>query len=162
MPSSVLNKPFRVAMLVKGVDGVLQIFGGALLYSLKPGTLHQAVALLTQRELTEDPRDWMAVHLLAAVQHLGDAKLFGAVYLCAHGLLKLLLAISLLRGALWAYPAMIGYLVLFIGYQLYRYSLSHAVGWLLLAGFDTCVVWLTWHEYRKFQSSDGQVPSGPR
>jgi len=138
-------------MFVKGTDGVLQIIGGMLLYGLKPGTLHQAAALLTQRELAKDPRDWLALHLLAAAQQLGDARLLGAVYLCIHGVLKLLLAVSLLRGVLWAYPAMIGYLVLFIGYQLYRYSFSHAVGWLLLAGFDAGIMWLTWREYRAFR-----------
>ena len=157
MASSVQNKSFKLALVVKGVDGVLQMCGGALLYFLKPSTMNHIVVLLTQRELAKDPEDWLALHLLSATQRLGDVKLIGAVYLCVHGLLKIILAGSLLRGALWAYPTMIGYLLIFIGYQLYRYSISHAVGWLLLAVFDAGVVWLTWREYRVSQLPDGRA-----
>ncbi len=147
-----------MTLVVKGVDGALQMVGAALLYFLKPGTINHLVVLLTQRELTEDPRDWIALHLLSATQRLGDVKTFGAVYLCVHGLLKIILASSLLRGALWAYRAMIGYLLLFMSYQLYRYSISQALGWLLLTVFDAGVAWLTWREYRMFPQAVPQLP----
>jgi len=149
MASSVLKKSFKTTMIVKGVDGVLQVLGGLLLSCLKPGTMHHAVVLLTQHELSDDPRDWIALHLLSAIQRLGDTKTFAAFYLVTQGFIKILLAVLLLRGALWAYPVMIGYALLFMAYQLYRYRLSRAFGWLLLIGFDACVVWLTWHEYRR-------------
>ncbi len=150
MASSVLNKSFKLTMIMKGVDGVLQMLGGVLLYCLKPSTLDHAVVLLTQRELSEEPRDWLALHLLSITQRLGDVKTFGAVYLCVHGLFKIILAGSLLQGALWAYPAMIGYLLLFMAYQLYRFCISHALGWLLLTVFDAGVAWLAWLKYRTF------------
>jgi len=149
--SSVLNKSFKLTLVVKGVDGVLQVLGAALLYALKPGTMNRIAVLLTQHELADDPRDWIALHLLSATQRLGDMKTFGAIYLGVHGLLKIILTGSLLRGALWAYPTMIGYLLLFTSYQLYRYSLSQRLGWLLLAVFDVGVAWLTWREYRASQ-----------
>ena len=50
----------------------------------------------------------------------GSAVLFGAVYLLTHGLVKVVLVVALLLNKLWAYPAMIAVLLLFIGYQLYR------------------------------------------
>ena len=151
MASSVLEKSFKITIVVKGLDGVLQVLGGILLYRLKPDTLHHIVAVLTQRDLSEDPQDRIAfaLHLLYAAQRVSDAKTFGAIYLCTHGFLKIILTVSLLRGVLWAYPAMIGYVLLFMVYQLYRYYLSHAFGWFLLTGFDACIVWLTWHAYRK-------------
>jgi len=155
--SSVLNKSFKLTLVVKGVDGVLQMCGGVLLYFLKSSTMNHIVVLLTQRELAEDPGNWLALHLLSATQRLGDVKTFGAVYLCVYGLLKIILAGALLQGALWAYPTMIGYLLVFIGYQLYRYSISHAVGWLLLTVFDAGVAWLTWREYRTFPQA-AQLP----
>ncbi len=151
MSSSVLNKSFKLALVVKGVDGALQMVGAALLYVLKPGTINHIVVLLTQRELSEDPRDRIALSLLSATQRLGDVKTFGAVYLCVHGLLKIILASSLLRGALWAYRVMIGYLLLFMSYQLYRFCTSHAFGWLFLTMFDACVAGLTWHGYREYK-----------
>ena len=160
MSSPVLKKCFNGAIFVKGADGVLQMLGGALLYHVKPGTLYQAVVLLTQRELSKDPRDWLALHLITATQKLGDAKTFAVVYLGTQGFIKILLAASLLRGVLWAYPAMIGYLLVFIGYQLYRYSISHALGWLLLTVFDAGVAWLTWREYRMFLQERGSTGVG--
>ena len=157
MPSSILDKSFKTTIIVKGIDGVLQVLGAALLYFLKPGTINHTVAVLTQRELAEDPGDWIALHLLSVTQRLGDVKTFAAVYLCVHGLLKIILASSLLEGALWAYPTMIGYLLVFIGYQLYRYSVSRAVGWLLLAVFDAGIVWLTWWEYQEHRQLSGHM-----
>ena len=77
--------------------------------------------ILTQGELSEDPHDFIATHLLHTANGLtGDAVLFGAIYLLIHGLVKIVLVVALLLNKLWAYPWMIAVLLLFIGYQLYR------------------------------------------
>lgn len=61
---------------------------------------------------------------------------------------KLLLVAGLLREKLWAYPASLAVLGLFIVYQLYRYSYTHGVGLIVLSLFDVMVIVLVWHEYR--------------
>jgi uncharacterized membrane protein len=75
--------------------------------------------------------------------------LFGAVYLLAHGLVKVILVAALLKNQLWAYPWMIGFLGVFIVYQLYRLSFQPSVGLTALTIFDTVIAWLTYREYRK-------------
>jgi uncharacterized membrane protein len=75
--------------------------------------------------------------------------LFGAIYLLAHGLVKVILVAALLKNQLWAYPWTIGFLGVFIVYQLYRLSLKPSVGLTALTIFDAVIVWLTWREYRK-------------
>ena len=45
-------------------------------------------------------------------------------------------AAAVLRGKLWGYPWMIGFLLLFIEYQLYRISVDPAVGMIDLTIFD--------------------------
>jgi uncharacterized membrane protein len=50
---------------------------------------------------------------------------------------------------MWAYPWMIAFLLLFIGYQGYRFALQPSWGLALLTVFDAFVVWLTWREYRR-------------
>jgi uncharacterized membrane protein len=75
--------------------------------------------------------------------------LFGAVYLLAHGLVKVILVAALLKNQLWAYPWTITFLGVFIVYQLYRLSLKPSVGLTVLTIFDAGIAWLTWREYRK-------------
>lgn len=62
--------------------------------------------------------------------------------------MKLALVIGLLREKLWAYPASLIALALFIAYQLYRYAFTNSVGLLALTVFDLFVMLLVWHEYR--------------
>jgi uncharacterized membrane protein len=66
----------------------------------------------------------------------------------SHGVVKLALVVGLLRNKLWAYPASLIALGLFIVYQLYRYSYTHGIGLIVLTAFDVFVMWLIWHEYR--------------
>jgi uncharacterized membrane protein len=75
--------------------------------------------------------------------------LFGAVYLLAHGLVKVILVAALLKNQLWAYPWTIAFLGVFILYQLYRLSLRASVGLTALTIFDAFIAWLTYREYRK-------------
>jgi uncharacterized membrane protein len=61
---------FDISVISKGVDGALEIVGGALLYLVSPAHLHSLVRMLTQHELSEDPNDFLAGYLLQAAQHL--------------------------------------------------------------------------------------------
>ena len=104
---------------------------------------------MTQGELSEDPHDLIATHLLHTANGLtGPAVLFGAVYLLVHGIVKVVLVVALLLNKLWAYPWMIAILTLFIGYQLYRIALDPTVGLVALTLFDVAILILTWREYR--------------
>ena len=73
---------------------------------------------------------------------------FYAFYLLSHGVVKLALVVGLLMNRLWAYPASLGVMTLFIAYQLYRFSYTHGVGLIALTVFDLFVIALIWHEYR--------------
>ena len=71
------------------------------------------------------------------------------MYLLLHGITKIALVAALLRNQMWAYPWMIGFLLIFIGYQLYRIVLSPTFSLSVLTIFDAFIVWLTWREWRK-------------
>ena len=68
-------------------------------------------------------------------------------FLASHGIINLGLAIGLLRGKLWAYPAIFAVLTLFIIYQLYRFTYTHDIGLILFSALDVFVIALA-HEYR--------------
>jgi uncharacterized membrane protein len=135
---------------LKGLDGVLEVVGGVLLLVITPTTIDRVTRWLTQHELSEDPHDFIATHILHAAGKLTTGSLrFGAVYLLLHGLVKIVLVTALLQNRLWAYPWAIVFLLAFIGYQVYRLTFGLSVGLIGLTIFDAIVVWLTWREYLK-------------
>ena len=149
-PRDLLDQTFEVGIILKGLDGVLEVLGGLLLLMVSPATFNRVVTSLTQHELSEDPHDILANHLLKTAHGLtGSAVLFEAVYLLAHGLVKVVLVAALLKNQLWAYPWTIVFLGVFIVYQLYRLSLKPSLGLTALTIFDAVIAWLTWREYRK-------------
>jgi uncharacterized membrane protein len=149
-PRGLLDQTFEVVIILKGLDGMLEVIGGLLLLVVSPATIDRVVTSLTHHELSEDPHDFVATHLLKTAHGLtGAAVLFGAVYLLAHGLVKVVLVAALLKNQLWAYPWMIALLGVFIVYQLYRLSLRVSVGLTVLTIFDAFIAWLTYREYRR-------------
>lgn len=149
MKRDVLHYLFEGGIVIKGIDGALEMVGGLLLLVVNVATLNRAVVWLTQHELIEDPTDVLANLLVQTNSSLSvEAKLFAAGYLLSHGLTKIVLVWSLLRQKRWAYPAAIVFLLTFIGYQAYRLNRHYAVGLLALTVFDGLVVLLTVREYR--------------
>jgi uncharacterized membrane protein len=147
--SGALDRTFRVSVILKGLDGALEIIGGLLLLLASPATIQSVVRSLTQHELSEDPHDVIASHVLRSARDLTHTTaLFAAVYLLSHGIAKVVLVVAVLRDQIWAYPAIIVLLVGFIIYQLYRLRLEPTIGLTLLTLFDAFVVVLTSKEYQ--------------
>jgi uncharacterized membrane protein len=148
--STGLDRTFRIGLLLKAADGVLEIVGGALLLFVPPSTIDRIARALTAHELSEDPQDRLAHYILHTTGHLSSgATLFAAVYLLSHGVSKVVLVVLVLRDKLWAYPWLIALLGVFIVYQLYvlvfvKFSWSLTA----LTVFDILLVWLTWREYQ--------------
>ena len=145
-----LDRTFEVSIILKGLDGLLELVGGVLLFAVTPATINHVIARLTQHELSEDPHDFIATRLMHFGNGLtGAAVHFAALYLLVHGIVKVVLVTALLRNQMWAYPWLIITLVVFIGYQLYRIALEPTGALIGLTIFDAFVVWLTWREWRK-------------
>jgi uncharacterized membrane protein len=144
-----IHRVFEFSVILKGAHALIECIGGVALYAVSTSAIAALVRNATQSELIEDPNDFIATRLLQAAQGLSlSSKEFYAFYLLSHGLVKLLLVIGLLRNRLWSYPASLVVLGLFIVYQLYRYSYTHALGLIVLTVFDVSVLALIWHEYR--------------
>jgi uncharacterized membrane protein len=154
----ILHLSFALGLIAKGIDGALEIVGGALLFFVTPGQLHHMARLLTVHELSEDPHDLIANYVLRHSRHLSaGAEIFGAVYLLGHGILKVGLVIALLLRRRWAYPVAIVAFLAFLLYELYRYSQTYAPELLVLSLLDVFVIALACLEYKRFQAPE--VPS---
>ncbi len=145
-----LDKVFEVGILLKALDGTIEIIGGLLLLFISAATINKIAVFLTSEELSQDPHDFIASHVLHYAQHIDHgALIFGSIYLLAHGLVKVILVVEILRGRLWAYPGLIVVTSAFMLYQIYRIGYSGSLSLVLLTIFDAVVVWLTVLEYRK-------------
>lgn len=149
----ITHAAFEVGVVLKGIDGLLEIAGAALLWAVSPGQIRSLVAALTQHELSEDPHDVVARLLVRAAAHLSiSGKLFAFLYLLAHGVVKVGLVVALLRTKLWAYPLAIAVFGAFGVYETYRYLRSPSVEMLVLTILDVFVMVLTWIEYRRLMT----------
>jgi uncharacterized membrane protein len=147
---------FRLSVALKGLNAALEIVGGVALAAVSPAFIIHIVAFLTQDELTEDPRDFVANYLLRAASQMSlGGQLFTAIYLLSHGVIKLSLVWALLKYKLWAYPLSIAVFGAFIAYQIYRYTFTHGVGLIALSVFDLVVISLIYLEYRALKRRSG-------
>jgi uncharacterized membrane protein len=144
-----LDKTFHVALILKGLDGLFELLGGLFLVIVSPDTLNRWAHDITQHELSENPHNFFANHLLHITQNLHHTQLLGAIYLLTHGAAKLILVIGLWLEKGWSYPLAFVLLTLFIALQLYELILKPSVGLALLTAFDGLILWLTWREYRR-------------
>lgn len=142
-----IHKVFVVSLTLKGLNSLLEILGGILF--LFTGSVTAILGLLIRGELIEDPTDFVATHIQHALPYFfTHGHLYASFYLLSHGIIKIILVISLLRNKLWAYPATIVTLFLFIAYQLYRLTYEYSLTFVLLTLFDILLIVLTWHEYK--------------
>jgi uncharacterized membrane protein len=151
-----LDRTFAVGIIAKGINGIIEILGGLLLLLATPEAIGRLLEALTRGELAEDPTDFLATRLLhlSASDTLTTGGLrFAAIYLLAHGIVKVVLVAAVLRGKLWAYPWMIGFLLLFISYQLYRIAVDPTVGMIALTIFDAVLTWLAVREWQRHRHS---------
>jgi uncharacterized membrane protein len=144
-----IHQIFQISVLLKGLHALIECAGGIMLAFVSTDFIVKFVNLLTQEELIEDPHDFMANHLLVWAQHFSvGTKSFYAFYLLSHGAVKIFLVIGLMKEKLWAYPASLIVMGLFIVYQIYRFSYTYSAGLVVLTVFDLFVMVLIWHEYR--------------
>jgi uncharacterized membrane protein len=157
--SPALQTAFKVGLVLKGLDAILEVIGGLLLLFLSPHEIRHAVRMLTAHELRQDPHDLIARYLLHSTSHLKSGiTIYGAIYLLSHGLAKVALVALVLRDKLWAYPWLIAVLLAFIGYQLYQITaVKFSAGLTVLTIFDAALVWLTWREYRGRQAQQRET-----
>jgi uncharacterized membrane protein len=144
---------FEIGLLMKGIDGLLEIIGSILLLFLTPDRYNWLIRLLTQHELSEDPQDLFANYLInSSPSFSSSTQHFVVFYLLSHGIIKCILVLLLWRQKLWAYPLAILSLILFVVYQLYRYTFTHSAFLILLTIFDVLMIFLTYKESKQVRS----------
>jgi len=75
-----------------------------------------------------------------------------ALYLLSRGLVKVVLIAAMLKNMLWAYPASLCVLGLFVLYQLYQIYSNFSWIIVTLTVFDLFVMYFVWREYQVLKS----------
>jgi uncharacterized membrane protein len=142
---------YVVTIAIKGFDGGLETLAGLVIWITGPQRLYRWVVQVTAPELYEGdhPRtmEWIrrgAEHLAVTGGH------FEVFYRLVHGILKLALALVLLRGGgRWVFPVGTAILTGFIAFMSYRLSEQWSDWVLGFAAFDALTLALVLNEWRK-------------
>jgi uncharacterized membrane protein len=146
---SIVSDAFDISVVLKGVDGVLEILSGLFLLVVPLQDIRAFLIWVTGKELSEDRNDFFATHLVHLANTLSVRSLeLTVAYLLVHGLVKVFLVVMLLRRRLWAYPTAIAVFSAFGVYQIYQFTYSHSLLLLALTVLDVVVIVLTSWEYR--------------
>ena len=141
-----IHQAFEIGVALKGLNALLEIVLGSALFFFD---VTRIVQTLIKNELLDDPNDFLATHLQPYAHISPEAQVFAALYLLSHGVVKIVLVGGLLRSKLWAYPASLAVLTLFILYQVIRFFSTHSIWLVLLTIFDLVIIWLVWEEYQR-------------
>jgi uncharacterized membrane protein len=130
-----VHQIFQVTVALKGLHGLVEVAGGI------------ALAFFSTDAILRLLYHWDKHDLVARHFSSGEHRYYVWFFL-SHGALNLVVAILLLLEKLWAYPAAIAILVLFIVLQLLRFTHVHDPGLVVFSILDLIVIALAIHEYR--------------
>ena len=142
-----LHRFFELSILIKGIDGGLELVGGLLLVFLSPVAINRVILFFVEGELKEDPTDLVANLLLHTTRSAIDVRVPASVFLIVHGIVKLVLVGGLATNRLWSYPAAILVFAGYTIYQLYQLSQQYFLFLEVVTIVDVVVILLIIAEY---------------
>jgi uncharacterized membrane protein len=77
-PKTLLDKSYEVGIIIKGVDGSVEIVGGLFVLFLSPTSITTFVHWLTDRSLQENPHGFFSNHIVITEQALDLPMGFGS------------------------------------------------------------------------------------
>ena len=153
-----IGQLFRISVFLKGAMSLLEIVGGTLFLVIPPQTITALGVFLTEDALSDNPNSFIASHVLhAALTYSHTLALFAGFYLISRGIIKLGLVYALLKNYIWAYPAALAVLGLFVVYQTWDILTRHSLIIGLITVFDLIVMYFIWREYKIVREREGRA-----
>lgn len=150
LPERDYHELFRIGILVKAADGFIEACAGVFLYFAGYTTINRIFFPVFHEEIAESPRDafWqLFINEWHSISLSGNT-FWGSLFF-THGIIKLALAIALLKNYLWAYPAAVVVFTVFVGYETYSLTNHPSLFLWCITIFDAFVIGLILHEYRR-------------
>ena len=145
----ILHDAYLGAILIKGFDGAVETLAGLIIILTGPERIYEWVFRLSAPELNEGRHPALHALRTGAERLANGPHHFVIFYLLVHGLLKLGIAVALLKGtARWIFPVASLILTGFVAYMGWRLSMRWS-DWLLGAAlFDFLTLALVLNEWR--------------
>ena len=148
--SSRFDTVFKISVILKGLDALVEIIGGILLLFVTHSDITRFASWLTKNPVAGGSHSYIARSINHSAQQLVHVStLLGAIYLLSHGVVKLFVIINVLRDKYWAYPLLIIVLFGFCIFQIISIVSSHSIAVTLLTIFDIFIIILTWIEWQR-------------
>jgi len=136
-----LYRFFEFTLIIKAIDGVLEVITSIILFFFGSNIINNIIPLLVQEELANDPNDALSNWLLSISQNmLPSTQTFIVVFLALHGLIKIGLVATLSSRNHRAYQIGEIMLLIFVFYQLYRFSHTHSLILLIITIIDIAIL----------------------
>lgn len=149
LPEKDYHELFRIGILVKAIDGLLEASAGVFLYFVNYTALSALLFSIFHEEITETPRDPFWQYFINQFHTVSlSGHIFWAFLFFIHGITKLFLSAALLKKYVWAYPTAGVVFTLFVGYEIYLLIGHPSLFLWIITFFDSIVVGLILHEYR--------------
>ena len=137
---SKIHIAFEVGIVLKGLNGLVELVGGILMLVFSPSAVRQFIVTVSHRP------DF------AAKLSSHDER-FAAIYLLSHGIIKGVLVYGLLKEQMWAFPWAIAIFAAFGVYQIIHYVVQPSIWMIILTVLDVFVILLTIAEWRRLKKS---------
>ena len=148
LPEKEIYQLFRISITIKGLISLAEVIVGTLLLIIPSVRILQIAQYAAEKAHTAGMYGSLFAQVARELDQLtGAAVMFLAFYLLIRGLVKTFLIAQLLMNKVWAYPASLIVLGLFVLYQLYEIITLHSILVIALTVFDLIVMYLIWHEY---------------
>ena len=155
LPEKDYHELFRIAILVKAVDGFIEICAGIFLYFVNLATIGALFFSVFHQEIAENPRDAFWAFIINEWHSFSlSGHTFWGLLFFAHGATKLALSVALLKDRLWAYPVAALVFTLFVGYEIYSLTNTPTLFLWLITIFDVIVIGLILHEYSRVKKNN--------
>jgi uncharacterized membrane protein len=158
--TTLFHRAYQAAIAIKGLDGGIETLAGLLVAIAGTERLYNFAIWITAPEIASNP-DSKTAHLIrhgaSGLMHASET--FVVFYLLVHGILKLGIAINLLRESDWIFPPAVVILTGFVIFMSYKLTV-HWSAWLLgFALFDTLTIALVLNEWRNHRARLAQQHS---
>jgi uncharacterized membrane protein len=145
---------FKFSLIIKGLDGLLDVVSGFILFFSATNPIAKTVLVLFRRELIKDPQDFIANYFIKSSQAILPATLtFIAWYLLVNGLVKISLGLALFKNNYRIYQITGIAFTIFTGYQIYRFTHTHSLLLLLITLYDLIIIAMLYFEAKNLKIS---------
>ncbi len=153
-----LHELYDFSVIIKGVDGFLEIIGGLLLIFFSPLAITRTVLFLGRTELVGNPRHPFInfIYGIASGVSVHRRYVYSFLFL-SHGAVKLILVGGLVRNKIWAYPTTIIIFTVFAFYQSFEIYSNPSPLLAVITLIDIFVVLLISREFYRVVTSNQEI-----